>query len=118
MATPIDRESYRAALEWALAQKGADFIYVKPEGARTCQYMEGKNPSCIHAYALHNLGYTDLTEYEGVSVEVILDDLGVDDESLVRSAVKAQYAQDKGYSWGAAVKVFDSELSNPVGVME
>jgi hypothetical protein len=114
MTARITRKSYRAALQEAVDLKGPDFIYEKPTGAILCRYMDGNEPDCIHAHALFSLGHTNLSQYEGLSVSVILSELGVDDEILVQAATRAQFAQDTGSSWGEALEAFDSQLSNPV----
>lgn len=113
MGALITRESYREALAKAVELKGADFIYTKPEDAVMCRYMNGDDPDCIHAHALHALGVTQLHQYERTSIRVILHDLGVDDDILIEAAVRSQYVQDNGATWGKALEVFDSQISNP-----
>lgn len=112
--TNINRETYRAALQKAVDLKGADYLYEKPVGSVTCRYMEEGQPSCLHATALHTLGITDLSQYEGLSVKVILADAGVEDDDLLVAAARSQLAQDTGKTWGAALEAFDSQFRNPV----
>lgn len=114
MGEPITRESYRAALQKAVDLKGSEYVYWKPDGASGCQYMEGKNPSCLHAHALFSLGYTDLSQYERMSIKAIFDELDVEDDELIRAAARSQYEQDNGRTWGQALETFDSQLNDPI----
>lgn len=98
----------------AVAEKGADFVYVNKYGQQadqsgdvTCQYVHGDQPGCIVGNVLHRAGVPldELGQYETHSV----DDLGqrlFTAEARVKLLLNhIQGHQDVGVPWGEAVRL-------------
>lgn len=113
----ITRRSLTKALEAAVAERGADFVY--PDEWRnhgrvtgTCRnYIEGVGPACIFGNAFTRLGVDVTGSREWSAARYVLEDVcGVNDERLVTAAEVAQRAQDDGLSWGDVLDRFKTEL--------
>lgn len=113
MPTEITRESYRAALQKAVDEKGSDYVYPKHEGddvILSCRYVEENGyPGCIHGHALSYLGYSGLPE--GRSIYSILTNLSAFDDYLRGAAEESQIAQDQGKTWAEALEAYDKAMS-------
>lgn len=94
-------------LERAVATRGADFVYEKPEGEDFCKYVRDDKPDCLIGVVLSMVGWTNeelkaadkLGTVHGVAVD-FAERLG-SDAIVVLGA--AQAVQDDGASWGKAL---------------
>lgn len=111
-------EQALAALDAAVADKGADFRY-RASWAVGCRYFHGSEPGCIVGHVLHQYGVgrddlcglwdsavgaeVDMNVSYGIRSLRVAGLLDIDDrtESVLTSA---QDAQDCGETWGEAVQ--------------
>jgi hypothetical protein len=134
--TKITRENFTAAMERAVAERGADYKYptaqLNPEWEGTnpgvnipriiaddyhtqtgaCFYSTpGGEPACIIGQALFNIDPKLLPKPDLVAgAEDVLYNMGVRDNGLRLAANKAQEAQDDGERWGSALAEFLLQL--------
>lgn len=98
-------------LRQAVADRGEDFVYEKPDGSNQCMYVHSDGPGCIVGYVLHAAGVSleALSEHEGTyASNLIYYLLG---EEIIDSADREatgllddiQDRQDAGVPWGDAV---------------
>lgn len=122
-------QAVREQLRLALEKKGEGYVYTEPlvpffneETGETelmradeCQYTEpdgdgGLRASCLWGHVLVGLGFEidALSKMEGAGIA----DLGVpwNDEVISAAAKCSQQVQDRGWSWGAAVEVFEAVI--------
>lgn len=133
----VELASVRLALAAAVAEKGEDYVYEKPQVLRYddvtdewykdeadgCLYLApvfdaddkvtDYVPSCIWGHALLTLG---------MDAEVLLEhneEFGIGapdmprpwtDKLITEAARDAQFAQDSGRPWGEAVKAFERTI--------
>ncbi len=96
-------------LEKAVATRGSDFVYQKPEGEDFCKYVKDDKPDCLIGVVLSMCGWTneELKAADGVgSVDAIsVDERWADrfGNNAVRVLVAAQTLQDNGNTWGSAL---------------
>lgn len=106
MNEPLKQLDYGQAvvfLEKAIAEKGADYEYERPEESETCLYFEQGQPSCIVGHVLSYMGYNHVTE--GMGVMGVLRSLGIDaDYQTQNLLMNVQTSQDGGMPWGDAVR--------------
>lgn len=114
----ITRASFTAAMEAAVAERGADYVYTYTKNIfNRCEYTEEDGaPGCIIGLALAKLGYTGentrtLAYGCGLGAVQALLRLGVHDERLRAAAELAQRAQDGGEDWGAALATYHRVLA-------
>lgn len=111
----ITEADFTAALEKAVADKGADYVYYNPDHGRNCVYTSNGEPSCIVGTALVNLGFEPNPDWDNPfhpEAGVDEDDTAADTilprffdipENVVLAACRAQLVQDTGGTWGAAL---------------
>lgn len=119
-------EKFTAALEKAVAERGADWVYPAdwkgsgdPDYASsgpTCQYVWGDQPGCIIGYTLHELG-TELAElrkfeFSG-AYQVVSIALPEVSQRVLLAAMEAQMQQDAGKTWGEALEEYRRVLAHP-----
>lgn len=131
----ITKENFTAALEAAVEEKGADYVY--PEelmgksrySVTSCLYFDNEThqvPLCIIGNALARLGltYDDIVKLGTDNVNVLENEPPIDqdigasslltwltnDSDLATAAQAAQNAQDRGQSWGVALERFKEYL--------
>ena len=121
-------EKFTAALEKAVADRGADWVYPKDwkvagkdedgdiVSGPTCQYVWGDQPGCIIGYTLHELG-TELAElrkfeFSG-AYQVVSIALPEVSQRVLLAAMEAQMQQDAGKSWGEALEEYRRVLAHP-----
>lgn len=99
---------------------GHDHVYVKPENAIQCQYVEHDTPGCIMAHLFTRLGIPleKLSVYEGYPATDIAKELfiSVPRESLTLISM-AQMHQDNKISWGRSVALAWLETYCPGGLL-
>lgn len=125
----ITRDDVLTALDEAVAEKGADYVYPRrttensqPEFGGGCDYVRDGAPSCIAANALHRLGVPvetlqilDHLAPGGVGIDTrgvpaVLRAAGFepgsayDHHGALGTLRKAQCRQDQGVAWGEAAK--------------
>lgn len=108
MKKQITYETLVSLAEDAIALKGEDFCYQKPEGALDCKYVYGNTPSCIVGHMLHALGHplTQLSQFEGKSAEEIFHCLEyVLDRQQMDFVYRLQGQQDSGIPWGRSLEL-------------
>lgn len=111
---PVTEENFTAALESAVADKGADHVYDGPvtilsAHTKTCRYFDNGAPTCLVGAALHRLGYTARDVTEGDDASSVLGSLGAPLDVCV-AAEMAQVAQDEGETWGVALSKYYNTL--------
>lgn len=117
-AKKFTREEFTAALERAVALKGEDYVYERPEDG-FCKYMYDGQPSCLIGHALLDLGVEYSAQWEGKHARAIGH--GVDhqdyvptfnwpDDSTAHAAIRAQGRQDDGETWGVALDTYKAYL--------
>lgn len=105
-----------AALEAAVEEKGADYVYPESEKVDgACQYLnEDGSPSCIVGNALMRLGVTRLPRHGTGSPSAYSllvgtgygpEPVALADERTARLFGRAQNEQDVGTPWGEAVRL-------------
>lgn len=119
MTTTLDLETVRGYLAEAVAEKGADYVYlIDGSGTGDCNYLtycDGAptGPSCLVGHVLVKAGVPmDLiAKAEGQNAEYALRTVGVDvTEGMACALNQAQSAQDAWDTWGKAVEEFESSL--------
>lgn len=129
-----DDRRFIAAMEAAVEERGADWVYPKPQldpdrnpdaddsylpdewhsdNWGTCVYQrENGEPACIVGLALHKMG-EELPPFSiAASASSILDDYSfILSGEVVQAADRAQTKQDQGYTWGEALKTFKEVLA-------
>lgn len=111
MAINLTLDYTKELLRQAVADRGEDFVYEKPEGAEQCMYVHEDGPGCIVGYVLHAAGVPleALNEHENTyaskMVRYLLDEEIIDsaDEWAMDLLNTVQDRQDNGVSWGLAV---------------
>lgn len=106
----------QAAVEAAIQEKGADYVYVKPNDVFTdpdkgdCLYVHNDQPGCIVGNVMHRLGVPleTLRRHEGSNAWTLIDSLaleGVLDISEWSRAMldSTQCSQDRSKRWAEAV---------------
>lgn len=109
----ITEADFTAAIEKAVADKGADYVY-NPDDSRSCVYTEDGEPSCIIGTALVNLGFEPNPDWDNpMQTDKLLEDTTADTilpyffdipENVVVAARRAQVDQDNGSTWGTALE--------------
>lgn len=135
MTITLTTENVLAALEAAVEEKGADYVYPREldeYGDLTedsCLYVKNGAPSCLVGHALHSLGVPleALSANEGAGAAALLDYLEIDgfvtfekgeaDEEGYRGLSKvqslvfyAQAKQDTGTPWGESLNVAREQI--------
>jgi hypothetical protein len=117
MVEELTLERVNQLLDQAVAERGADYVYVRPQASadRRCLYSHGDSPGCIVGYVLHKLGVPLITlaQYEGMPAREILPVLGLvpfdpdlrtaEQTEIVFLLNRVQHAQDRHQTWGYAV---------------
>jgi hypothetical protein len=139
----VELASVRTALASALAEKGEDYVYERPEilqydddedrwfksKSDGCVYLEpvfdeddtitGYVPSCLWGHVLLTLGITkeELLEHEDECID--WDGMPVPWSSALISAAasEAQDIQDGGGTWSRAVKAFEDVVDKRAGAL-
>lgn len=116
----ITEADFTAAIEKAVDDKGADYIY-NPDLTRECTYTEDGEPSCIVGTALINLGFEANPDWDyPIQRDGFLGDTAADTilpyffdtpQNVVTAARKAQRVQDEGGTWGAALGNYKQAVS-------
>ena len=116
----ITEADFTAAIEKAVADKGADYIY-NPDFTRACTYTEDGEPSCIVGTALINLGFEATPDWDDpIQHDVVLEDTAADTilpyffdipQNVVTAARKAQCVQDECGTWGTALENYKQAVS-------
>ena len=116
MSELITAEEMLAALEWAVEQKGADYVYPDElkepdaDGMPECRYRRSTTgePCCIVGVAVDHLrpGFS-FREHSPAIVTLS----GVADRDAREIALTAQNAQDDGCTWREAVAFAREELN-------
>ena len=117
----ITEADFTAAIEKAVADKGADYVY-NPDSTRgECTYTEDGEPSCIVGTALINLGFEATPDWDDpIQRDVVLEDTTADTilpyffdipQNVVTAARKAQRVQDEGGTWGVALSEYKQAVS-------
>lgn len=116
----ITEADFTAAIEKAVADKGADYVY-NPNNTRACTYTEDGEPSCIVGTALINLGFEATPDWDyPIQHDVVLEDTAADTilpyffdipQNVVVAARKAQHDQDNGSTWGDALNAYKTAVS-------
>lgn len=105
----------------AVAEKGADFVYVNrygrsagPDNSTTCHYVHDDQPGCIVGNVLHRAGVSlyNLSEHEGENAESPVTALFRPEPGVVDLLREVQSRQDKGASWSEAVRLALAELES------
>lgn len=103
----------------AVAEKGADFVYVNKYGDQadesgdvTCHYVHGDQPGCIVGNVLHRAGVPldVLGEYEAQNVDDLAAGLFTAEVGVRSLLLHVQSHQDAGIPWGEAVHLALSRL--------
>jgi len=121
----ITRETFTAAMEAAVAERGADWTYPEPTpktpgyaGFQADDWHSGNwgacvystpdgTPACIIGLALHKIDPALVPEWDTVAPATsVLRDAGVTDYLLRVAARAAQREQDSGKTWGEALAVY------------
>lgn len=114
----ITEEAFTAAIEKAVADKGADYVYER-EG-RGCVYSSAGEPSCIVGTALANLGFEMNPEWDNPLYENDNGSTGAETilplhfdipENVIVAATIAQSNQDFGGTWGDALAAYKQAVS-------
>lgn len=108
----ITEADFTAAIEKAVADKGADYVY---DGA--CVYSRDGEPACIVGTALANLGFEmnpewdlDVDGQDSLAIRVLPSFFDVPDR-VVGAAQDAQHIQDARHSWGDALNAYKTAVS-------
>lgn len=107
------------AMEAAVAQRGEDFVYPRDthkdddewwsDGACVYSKPDG-TPACIIGLALTLAGETPPPyTFGAIGADAVLDNRGYG-PAVQNAAANAQVAQDKGLTWGEALKDFRESL--------
>lgn len=119
----ITEADFTAAIEKAVADAGADYVY-NPYHSRECRYLEEDlEPSCIVGTALVNLGFEPNPDWDNPfhpEAGVDEDDTAADTilprffeipGNVVLAARKAQLEQDTGGTWGGALFAYKEAVA-------
>jgi len=104
---PIDRDTALRLLEKQVRLAGFDHVYEAHDNV--CQYVDGGQPDCLIARALHDYGVpvAVMAEWDTPNQEIRQAWQVFNPGFLTLAAVKvfevAQNKQDAGQSWGRAV---------------
>ncbi len=96
-------------LERAVATRGEDFVYEKPEDAEFCVYVRDGKPDCLIGVVLSMVGWTneelEVADSIGTVSTLAIDTRWADrfSKDAVRILGSAQSAQDFGRAWGSAL---------------
>lgn len=123
MTTKVRKVSYKQfmeAMEAAVAERGEDYIYPKFEGEADdyhdsnglCRYsLEDGTPACIIGEVLNRLNPEWLPPHDLIrGATSVLSDIGPeafyrrDYGRIVTAATEAQSSQDRGNTWGDALR--------------
>jgi hypothetical protein len=94
----------------AVADRGEDYVYEKPEDVEVCQYVHDDGPGCIVGYILNKAGASleELHDHEGTWASALTDRLEV--TGVLTASYEAnvfldaiQGKQDNGKNWGQAL---------------
>lgn len=107
-------EDLKSALRAAIAERGADYVYVNPNdpsGVNGCLYVHYDNdtgsPSCGCAlgWVLHHWGMplSELAVHEDVTANAVFGELGAPVDVRL-DAGSFQADQDEGIPWGLAFR--------------
>lgn len=95
-------------LDNAIAERGADHVYVPDVAGSSCFYVHGDKPGCIIGHVLHQFGIplSELKKVEGKRAALAVDELDIRTEKYLVSQFldHVQRAQDNGSPWGDAVR--------------
>lgn len=92
-----------------LAAERPDYVYPAADGGENCFYQDEGKPRCIFGEAL---GILDVLVPQGETkaIDYLLADLGVATTAeQLGWAGQVQYYQDRGRSWGSAVRYADED---------
>lgn len=115
--TPEETEALRIMRE-IVAEKGHDYVYPESEkDGSLCQYLRydengtAVGPSCIAGHYLVRTGMDveSLRHSEGRGVIVVVGKIPLDSR-LAGALGIAQEAQDRGETWGQALRFFERAL--------
>lgn len=116
MTIEIDYDKAIELLKRAVAEKGADYVYERPDEALSCVYVSNGAPSCIVGHVISyvapelldsiHIWEQDAFAETGSGVESLVEHFGAEfdmtDEALTALGI-AQEAQDMGANWGRAL---------------
>lgn len=119
----ITVEQFTAAMEAAVAERGADYVYPAPvekghpddyhNAAGTCMYQTSDGaPACIIGVALSKIDPSLMPAYgDTFGASAVIHRL-TDGNSyeLPEAAGAAQDAQDQGKTWGEALEAYKKSL--------
>lgn len=114
----ITEEQFTAAMEQAVEERGADFVYPeewKNESGTCVYWKDGVGPACIIGKALAILGATEQELYSnGIALNKIRVITGLSQFVLYPpffgAAQSAQNVQDGRGSWGEALEAYKTRL--------
>lgn len=132
----LTTENVLAALEAAVQEKGADYVYPRERDeygyaidVDSCLYVKNGAPSCLVGHALHSLGVPleAMSNHEGAGANTVLsyledegivtfekaepDEDGYQGWSKVQTLVfYAQSNQDSGKTWGDSLDAARHEI--------
>lgn len=126
MAIELTLDRAKELLAEAVALKGADYVYVNPDGVQAsgsfpgdCHYVHGDQPGCIVGHVLHKAGVslTLLSDQEGQNSYAVLRNLHRASQVSCEEGVEAllgeaQGAQDMAVPWGEAVRQAEEALED------
>lgn len=104
----------RKLLTEAVAEKGADYVYVNKDGKLAdgtgeveCHYVHGDQPGCIVGNVLHRAGVPldVLGEYEAQNIDHLSQSLLTAEPRVKLLLNHIQAHQDVGVPWGEAVRL-------------
>ncbi|MCW2496365.1 hypothetical protein [Jatrophihabitans sp.] len=115
--TLLDVAAVRALLVRAVEEKGADYVYVNPDGAIaaggnvSCFNYDPETfePSCIVGHVLHYMGVDLRTVGRHDTAQHSC--YGRVEGSARAALYAAQFVQDDGGTWGEALVAFDAAVS-------
>lgn len=120
MVTLTDKDrQFIDAIRAIVAETGEDHVYERIDDGndphRSCWYVHDGQPSCLIGRALHRIGVPLdlLARNEGTSALSLMEDIGGFSYTVRLAADLAQDVQDgqdKGNTWGDALRVFDHRL--------
>jgi hypothetical protein len=97
-------------VEQAIADRGEDYVYERPEDVEECQYVHGDEPGCIVGYILHAAGVDlgTLHDNEGIWASFVTNNLAMQNVLAADYGVACfldsiQGEQDRGKTWGQAL---------------
>lgn len=116
MSTPIitsfTAEDARALLVRAIEEKGADYVYPRPNAGQCYYFHDTNEPGCLIGTVLAYLGFDSSEVREGCSAsENIPGLIPITPMEVTDALFHAQEMQDTGSTWGQALIAFDREIA-------